>query len=218
MKLPIVIVNFKTYEESTGANALFLAKQIQKASIDLKKNVAICVQAIDARVIANSVSIPVLAQHIDHQDFGSNTGHHLIKVYKKAGIKGAIINHSENRIPKSQIEQIVKKAKKENFYIIVCVKDEVEAKEYSKFKPDLIAVEPPELIGGDISVSLAKPEIITKTVKNSTVPILTGAGVHTTEDVKISIELGAKGVLVASGVVKAKDSYEETKDLLKGLI
>jgi len=77
-------------------------------------------------------------------------------------------------------------------------------------KPDMIAIEPPELIGTGISVSKARPELITKSLKqirkvNESVRVLCGAGVTTAEDVSKALDLGSEGVLVASAVVKSKD-------------
>jgi triosephosphate isomerase len=79
-------------------------------------------------------------------------------------------------------------------------------------KPDITSVEPPELIGSGISVSKAKPEIVTDTVKlvksvDPKMTILCGAGISTADDVAIALKLGTRGVLVASGIVKAKDPY-----------
>jgi len=76
--------------------------------------------------------------------------------------------------------------------------------------PDMIAIEPPELIGTGISVSKARPELITESVNeirrlNSRVKVLCGAGVTSAEDVSKALELGSEGVLVASGIVKSKD-------------
>ena len=78
--------------------------------------------------------------------------------------------------------------------------------------PDITSMEPPELIGSGISVSKSKPEIVSDTVKlvqrvNPQMPILCGAGISTAEDVSKALELGTRGVLVASGIVKAKDPY-----------
>ncbi|RLG97457.1 triose-phosphate isomerase, partial [Candidatus Bathyarchaeota archaeon] len=80
-------------------------------------------------------------------------------------------------------------------------------------KPDMIAVEPPELIGTGIPVSKAKPEVVTGTVDlvkriNPNVVILCGAGITSPDDVSAAITLGTEGVLVASGIVKAKDPYK----------
>ncbi|MFQ6095051.1 MAG: triose-phosphate isomerase, partial [Candidatus Bathyarchaeia archaeon] len=80
-------------------------------------------------------------------------------------------------------------------------------------EPDMIAVEPPELIGTGIPVSKAKPEVVTDTVQrvrkvNEQVVILCGAGITNGEDVAAALRLGTEGVLVASGIVKAKDPYK----------
>ena len=47
------------------------------------------------------------------------------------------------------------------------------------------------------------------------IPLLVGAGVKNSDDVKKGIELGAKGILVASGVVKAKNVEEAIRELIK---
>lgn len=100
----------------------------------------------------------------------------------------------------------------------MCAQRPEECEKYSRFDPDYIAFEPPELIGGSNPVSEAKPGLIEEAVKRSSgVPTLTGAGIKSRKDVEKSIELGCDGVLVASGVVKANDIYGEVKDLCEGL-
>jgi triosephosphate isomerase len=84
----------------------------------------------------------------------------------------------------------------------------------------MIAVEPPELIGSGVAVSKAKPEIITETVSkirriDKEVTILCGAGITSGDDVKEALRLGTQGVLVASGVVKAKDQVAAIEDLAR---
>ncbi|MEK6851522.1 MAG: triose-phosphate isomerase, partial [Candidatus Thermoplasmatota archaeon] len=88
--------------------------------------------------------------------------------------------------------------------------------------PDYLAVEPPELIGGNVSVTSARPEVITKAVEriravDPHVLVLCGAGVKSGRDVAKALELGTVGVLLASGVVKAKNPEKALRDLAKGL-
>jgi triosephosphate isomerase len=110
------------------------------------------------------------------------------------------------------------RAKEVGLKTIVCAKDPEEGASFLEFEPDLIAVEPPELIGGDISVSSAQPEIIENAAKLiGSDRLLVGAGVKNGEDVRIAIELGAKGVLLASGVTKAADPKAVLLDLVSGL-
>ena len=105
-----------------------------------------------------------------------------------------------------------------NFPICACAADVEEAIELAKLNPTFIAVEPPELIGGDISVTTADPSIVSDTVNavksvNPRVRVLCGAGVKNGLDVRKAIELGAEGVLLASGVTKAEDVDSVLDDL-----
>jgi len=73
-----------------------------------------------------------------------------------------------------------------------------------------------------MSVTTADPDIVSgsvETVKdiNKNVKVLCGAGVKNGRDVAKSIELGAEGVLLASGIVKAKDKESVIRDLASGL-
>ena len=54
-------------------------------------------------------------------------------------------------------------------------------------------------------------------MKVSHIPVLCGAGVKTREDVFKAISLGARGILLASGVTKAKDPRAVLLDLVKDL-
>ena len=105
---------------------------------------------------------------------------------------------------------------------IVCTNNIATSKAAAALLPNFIAVEPPELIGGNISVTTADPGIVSGSVDSvkkidENVRVLCGAGVKNGKDVAKSIELGAEGVLLASGVVKAKDKESVIRDLALGL-
>ena len=171
------------------------------------------------KLVAKAVKLKVYAQHVDAVDYGSNTGHVLIEAVKEAGAIGTLVNHSENRLELQKIKDIVEKCKHKMFEVLVCAQDADEVEQITRMEPTYVAYEPPELIGGDISVSSAKPEVITDSVERASqreIPLIVGAGVKNNVDVKVSMDLGAKGVLVASGVVKAEDKEEAVKNLISG--
>lgn len=206
LNFPVLITNFKTYQSATGIKALELAKLHEDISRKYGVNFAVCPQAVDIWMVASEVNIPVLAHHFDAVTHGQFTGHILPEALKMAGADGSLLNHAEKRVDLAQIENSLKRAREVGFFTVVCCRDIAEAKKIAVFKPDAIAVEPPELIGGDISVSTASPDIIKNAVKEIRgIPIIVGAGVKTGEDIKIALEFGAAGVLVASGVTKAAD-------------
>jgi len=218
LKTPIIVLNVKTYTEATGINALILARLMDKISKETDVSMAIAVQASDISSCAKEVSIPIYAQHIDPIKPGSNTGWALPEAVKTAGADGTLINHSEHRLKLADIDTCILRARDIGLDTLVCTNNVATSIAVSTFSPMMIAIEPPELIGGDISVTSADPGIVRNTVKavrtiNKTVKILCGAGVKNGKDVAKAIELGAEGVLLASGVVKAKDKEAVLRDL-----
>ncbi len=212
LQTPMIIVNFKTYSEATGAKAIELAKKAEKVSSETRISVVIAPQFTDIAPVAEAVDIPVFAQHVDPINPGGFTGHVLAESVKEAGAVGTLINHSERQLKLSDIDKIIKMAKVENLISCVCANNPAISTAVATLKPDMIAVEPPELIGTGIPVSKAKPEVITDTVRlvrevNPKVTILCGAGISRGEDVAAALKLGTQGVLVASAIVKAKDPY-----------
>ncbi|MFA6520952.1 MAG: triose-phosphate isomerase [Candidatus Gracilibacteria bacterium] len=220
VKFPIVITNFKTFESSTGVQALALAKIHEEVAIKEGVNFAVCPQVVDIWMIASQINIPVFSHHFDAVTHGQFTGHIIPEALKAAGADGSLLNHAERKISLKQIAESIVRAREVGFFTLVCAKDLEEAQAIAKFNPDAIAIEPPELIGGDISVSTASPDIIKNAVaaiKN--IPIIVGAGIKTGEDIRLALKFGAKGILVASAVTKAKDPRKiltEFAQALKG--
>jgi triosephosphate isomerase len=218
MKLPTIIVNFKLYEQAVGDSAVALAKIHEKVAKETGASIGVAVTAVDLQKVCEAVSIPVFAQHIDPMSYGSGTGHILPALVKEVGAYGTLLNHAECQVENVVLERSVKMARELGLFTVVCANTPEKGAEIMKFNPDLIAVEPPELIGGDISVSKADPSIIEKAVKLvGENRVLVGAGIKTGEDIKIALELGASGVLLASGVTKAADPYAVLMDLVSGL-
>jgi len=205
---PLLLVNFKTYPQGTGKKALELAKMCEKVMKKTDVCIAVALQAADIRMISTEVEVPVFSQHIDPITPGSNTGQILIEGIKEAGAIGTLINHSEKKIKLASIDKILQLTKEHELFSCVCASTPKIAGAIAVLSPNCCATEPPELIGSGISVSAAKPEIITETVEimkkiNSEVVPLCGAGITNSGDVRKALELGTKGILVASGVVKA---------------
>ena len=211
----MLFINFKTYEEATGEKAVALAKAAEKVAKESGKEIILVVQLADIYRVAKAVKLKVYAQHVDAVDYGSNTGHILIDAARQAGAVGTLVNHSEHRIELQKIKDTVELCKQKTFEVLICAQDPDEVEQMTRMEPNYVAYEPPELIGGDISVSTAKPELIEESVaKANNVPLIVGAGVKNQEDVKISMKLGAKGILVASGVVKSDNQEKAIKELV----
>ena len=222
MRTPAIVINFKAYPEVCGDKGLELGKACQEIAIETGKEIAVAPQQCDLALFARELDIPVFAQHIDAVAPGGRTGHVTARAVKEAGVQGTLINHSERRMLMADIEAAVVAAREEGLVSIVCTNNLAVSRACCVFAPDFVAVEPPGLIGGDISVTSADPGIVENTVKalrdiDPGVKTLTGAGVKTRVDVAKAIELGTDGVLLASGVVKAADVRAVLLDLAGGL-
>ena len=222
MNTPIVILNYKTYLESSGENALELARALKSASEESGITMVAAPQAADIYRIQDQISLPIFAQHIDPITPGGHTGSNLIETLIEAGISGSLINHSENRMKLADIDEVIQLCKQNDIESCVCTNNIATSKAIATFSPDAVAVEPPELIGTGIPVSQAQPEVVEDSVKgvksiNKKSKVLCGAGISTGDDMKAAMDLGADGVLLASGIVKAKNPKEALLDLVSKL-
>ena len=219
---PAIVVNFKTYPEASGQAALQLARLCDQISSESGASIIVAPPMLDLAFVASSVKIPVYAQHVDSVPSGSTTGHVTVENAKSSGAKGTLVNHSEHRIKIAEIHEIIDRARASGLSTIVCTNNLAVSKACAAMEPDYVAIEPPELIGGDISVTSANPGIVADTVDairsiSPGVGVLCGAGVKNGRDVSKAIELGTDGVLLASGVVKSKDRRATLLDLISGL-
>jgi len=211
----LIVVNFKTYAESTGTNAVQLATIAEKVATDAGAIIIVVPQIVDVFQITRRVSIPVYAQHVDGISFGGNTGHILAEALAEAGAQGTLINHSERRLGLAEIDAANQAAQRANLTTIICTNNIATTKAAASLCPDFVAIEPPELIGSGIPVSKANPDVVTGAVNAAAgVKVLCGAGISKGKDVKVAVELGTDGVLLASGVTKA----DNPEAALRGLV
>ncbi len=219
MKLPAIIVNFKIYPQGVGEAGLELARICEKVAVELGVSIGVCVNALDLAMVAREVAIPVFAQHFDVADFGSATGSVNAQMLRAAGVYGSLLNHAEHPLSDNVILQSIEAAKAAGLFTIVCANDVEKGVAVLEMGADLVAVEPPELIGGDISISKAQAEVVEEAVlKIGGSRLLVGAGVRDFDDVRLACEMGASGVLLASGVVKAEDPEAALRELARGLV
>ena len=218
----VVIVNFKAYAEVDGQKAVDLAKACEEVATETGAEIMVCPPMVELAAVSASVKIPVLSQNVDAKKPGSATGWVTPSMVRACGCYGTLINHSEHKVDSHIVGEAVRMSHDLGLCVIVCADNVESAKQLAVFAPDYIAVEPPELIGGDISVTTADPDIVKNTVNevhsvNPNIKVLCGAGVKNGKDVATAIELGADGVLLASGVVKSSDPRATLRDLVGGL-
>lgn len=220
----MLVINYKSYRTSYGKIGLEIAKAAERVSKSTGVRIILAVPLTELRNISESVEIEAIAQHVDPVAEGAYTGHVTVEMVRAAGGKGSLLNHSERRMILSHIEEAILRLRSAGLYSIACASSPKTAAAVSILSPDIVAVEPPELIGTGISVSRAKPEVITASLQliaavgKKDIPVLVGAGVSNKEDSMRSVELGASGVLVASSVMGASEPEKKIAELSEGLL
>lgn len=217
----MIFVNFKTYQESTGRRAVDLAKILEEVSHEGQIKIIPVVSAADVSEIAAATKLETWVQKIDAAEFGAHTGAIIPEAVFEDGAVGTFLNHSEAKFQSfDELARASDRAGQAGLRTLIFAADAAELEKVASLKPTYLAYEPPELVGSaTISVSQAKPEVIAQAVqisKNSGIPLIVGAGIHSREDVKKSLELGAVGIAVASDIVKAEDPKAELIDLVGG--
>ena len=217
----MIFVNFKTFKEGTGHGALELVKVLEEVAHLSRVKIIPVVQSTDIKEIVLSSKLEVWAQKIDPVSYGAHTGSILPEAVFEDGAVGTFLNHSEAKLATfAELKQTNQKAKEVGLKTLIFTAGISELNRILALKPTFVAYEPPELVGSrETSVAQAKPEIISEAsvlAKNAGIPLIVGAGIHSQEDVKKSLELGAVGVVVASDIVLAEDPKKELLDLVEG--
>ena len=214
----MIFVNFKTYQSGTGEEGLLMAKIVERVSRETGIEMAVVVQVADVLRISREVLVPVWCQHIDGIEFGAHTGWVLPEAVKANGAIGVMLNHSERKLVLRDIEQAVVRARDVSLKTLICAANPEEVGQVLGLEPDLVAYEPPELVGSrDKSVASDKPETVREVIKLAGQErILIGAGIHSVEDIRVGLELGAFGFLVAKDIMEARNPEEELRELAGG--
>jgi triosephosphate isomerase len=217
----MIFVNFKTFEAGTGKRAISLIKIIEEVASASGVKIIPVVQAPDIKEVVAASKLEIWVQNIDPVAYGAHTGSILPEAVFEDGAVGTFLNHSEAKIPDFEtLKASVQRAGEVGLKTLVFASDARELSQVVTLKPTLASYEPPELIGSrETSVAQAHPDIISEAAeicKSAGIPLIVGAGVHSREDVKKSLELGAVGVALATDVVAAADPRAELLDLVEG--
>ena len=218
---PLFLLNLKTYPATLGPRALRIGTLLFRLGARARIPVALAPAQPDVGSLAHELPLPILAQHVDPVDAGQRTGSIPAEALQAAGAAGSLVNHSEHPLPTADVGAAVARLKAAGLTAVVCARSVGQARRLASFHPPYLAVEPPELIGGTISVSSARPEVISRTVAavqrvSPSTRVLCGAGIHNQHDVARAVELGSRGILGASAVARSPNPAAAVAELLRG--
>lgn len=212
----MIILSLKTYKESTGEAALKLLSCVKKVSEETGVKIIPAVQPTDIYRVKKELGIEVWAQHLDPIEPGKNMGWLSPYALREAGATGVVINHSEHKMPDEMVKKVLDKAKEYGFKNVICGFNPEMVIKYDSWEPDFISYEREDMIGTGVSMLTQEEENIKKLVSVLKKPLIIGAGISTGKDTKQAVALGAKGAILASGFVLAKDPEAKLRELAMG--
>jgi triosephosphate isomerase len=216
-----IIINCKNYLEIAGEKIFQLSEIAQDISERYKIEIIIAPPQNSLFYLSQFIKLPLICQHVDDEKIGPTTGFIIPEIAKSYGASGSLINHSEHRMEHANIKNAIERLRQLNMFSVVCASTSREVGELSRFNPDMIAIEPPELIGTGKAVSKVNPSIITESVKEArtyskNVKVICGAGIVDKTDIQSAIKLGSQGILLASGLIKSESWKNKLIELSEG--
>ena len=215
IQVPFFEVGPKAY--LYGQDALDLAIEAEQASLETGVSVIYTPQLTDLRLIAqNTNGLYLCAQHMDPIGIGKGQGSILPEAVKDTGAKCVMLNHSERAMTLEALCEAVERARQIGLMSIVCADSCVEATMLAQLAPNIIVVEPAELIGTGVTSDEALVKASTEAVKrvNPEIQVLQGAGISTPEDVYRTIFAGADATGSSSAICKAKNPGKMLREML----
>lgn len=212
-----VLVNCKAYDR----DPVTIARAASEVSEATGAEIGVAPQIARLSAVAET-GIETWAQHVSPIAHGSHTGSTLAEAVTETGATGTLLNHSERRLTLADLDDAITAARRADLSVIACANTPEQVAAVAALGPDAVAIEPPELIGTGTPVSQADPEIVRDAVDaaesvDQGVDVYCGAGISTGADVEAAEELGAHGVLLASGVTKAPDPKAALEALVEPL-
>lgn len=219
IRAPFFVVNPKSflYGEELYDLASHADKLAQEYELDILFTGPLTELAILAARFPNLI---VTSQHMDSVGPGDSMGLVLPESLKEIGVEVVVINHADRALTFSQIIATVKRAKELGLKTLVCADSILEAKAIAELGPDILLAEPTELIG---QAQITTDEYVLETTRlikevNPNILVEQGAGIRTEDDVRKLLELGADGVGLTSGIVKADNPKEMMEKMVMEVV
>lgn len=221
----MIFINFKSGYEGTGSRAIALIEKLAQTQNEISVSIIPVPHDLDIYPCLTRWRGEVWIQHTDYKygDTGRNGVRLLVDWnWENVGkIAGTFLNHSEYKYHSwDKLKMVVEECKKLGIKTTVFGGSLEEFSNACQLNPDFVAYESPELIASPTtSVAKSKPGEIKKAAeiaKNAGVPLIVGAGIKDSEDVRVSLSLGAVGIAVSSAVVTAEDPKRVVLELAEG--
>ncbi|HLR41751.1 MAG TPA: triose-phosphate isomerase [Pseudogracilibacillus sp.] len=216
IKTPFFVINPKNF--LYGKNLLTLA--VKANSLAQKYGVDTFFTSPPTElinIVKKCPNLKVTAQHMDENTLGNTMGRILAEPLAECGVQAVVLNHAEHQLTISKLKESIHQAKEFKLKTIVCADSIKEAQMVAMLEPDIVLAEPSELIGQPQTSSKNYVQSTIEAIQsiNPNILVEQGAGIRTENDVRELLYLGADGVGVTSGIIKAQDPQMMMEKMIK---
>lgn len=200
-----------------GQDALELAQVAEEASLKSGVSVIYTPQLTDLALISRKVQhLYLCAQHMDALRPGKGQGSILPEAVRAAGATCVMLNHAEHPMTVAALRAAIDRAREVGLWSIACADSITEAQAVAAMSPDILVVEPSELIGTGVTSDEQLISASTRAVKeiNPEIQVLQGAGISNADDVYRTIFAGADATGSSSAICKAADPAKMLREML----
>ncbi len=200
-----------------GQDALELAQVAEEASLKSGVSVIYTPQLTDLALISRKVQhLYLCAQHMDALRPGKGQGSILPEAVRAAGATCVMLNHAEHPMTVAALRAAIERAREVGLWSIACADSITEAQAVAAMSPDILVVEPSELIGTGVTSDEQLISASTRAVKeiNPEIQVLQGAGISNADDVYRTIFAGADATGSSSAICKAADPAKMLREML----
>jgi triosephosphate isomerase (TIM) len=187
------------------------------ASVGHDVAVIITPPALDIEVVKRAApGLWVFAQSMDVAARGASSGAIIAEALADVGADGVMLNHAERPLAERALRTAIDRARDAGLRTLVCANDSAEAAHFAAWHPDLILLEPHDLIGtahgrerpwiaqANAAVARVDPRIL----------VMHSGGVAHESDVQAIIAQGAAGTGCTSAIVRATDRRRTVTQLI----
>lgn len=213
---PFFIVNPKSF--LYGEDLLELARYADQLAKEYEVNVLFTGPMTELSILVRECpNLMITAQHMDDVSCGDSMGKIFAESLKSIGVQVVVLNHADYPMSISTLKKTIRRANESGLQTIVCADSVQEAEAITFLKPGVILAEPTSLIGME---QISSREYVRSTVErikahDSNILVEQGAGIRTAKDVEELLQLGADGVGVTSGIIKANKPAAVMKEMIE---
>jgi triosephosphate isomerase (TIM) len=215
---PFFEIGPKTFLDRSALMAVAEAAVVASRRYDVA--VIITPPALDIEAVKHAApTLWVFAQAMDTAKPGTSTGALLPEALSAVGADGVMLNHAERPLNEHALQAAMWRARTAGLLTLVCAKDLNQATHYAAWGPDVILLEPHDLIG--TSNGRYRPSIAAATEAIAHIDgralVMHAGGVGSPEDARAIITQGAAGTGCTTAIVQAPDQPAMTTRMIRAV-